>query len=137
MIPDLLLLLKIWEKECVSFLLFYFILQSILPISQNKPGRHKVPFVVRCDIYYCIGQSTELTKHSRIVLILATDVFVKSALVSACIGCDMRLIKRIKGTDLFVLPVLDWVGHPNNLIPAQPVSTTKTPHDCKIVNRII
>ena len=49
------LILKIWEKVGVYFLLCSLYFTSYFcPISQNKPGRHKVPFVVMCHVYLFI-----------------------------------------------------------------------------------
>ena len=42
-------LLKIWEKDWLYFLLFsLFFYNLFCSISKNKPGRHKVHFVVMC-----------------------------------------------------------------------------------------
>ena len=51
-------LLKI-SKKIVYFLLFslYLSTQLFRSISQNKPGRHKVPFVVMCHICDVIKQN--------------------------------------------------------------------------------
>ena len=44
-----LLLLKIYKNKYVFYLITFFIFYNIFcPISQNKSGRHKVPFVVMC-----------------------------------------------------------------------------------------